>query len=257
MEQAAGKLVGRVEKKTYSGVVLEREFMTIRPKVMGKKSAEVTLRFPSAADRAEHRRRMSERNFIRLVNENFTPASYKVTLTFDRENEVYEYEDCFRLVSNYIKRLKNKYPHLRIVYTAGRGKSTKRIHVHMITDGVPEHAITSKWVYGKVVEVEHLRPHNFYDGVDCGADYTALAEYMFAHWEPEQGTHRYRRSGKMRKVKADGYYPCRRTYTEEHPPKAPKGYKLVGYHQTKYGYQCFKYVIDRNLAADRKEKRKC
>lgn len=252
-------LIGKVKKRTFSGVVCEQEvFYHIYPlKSLPDKTAEPRLRFQSAEERAAHRTAMSRKKFVQLVNTNFTPKSYYVTLTFDKENEVHEFDEAWQLLNNYKRRIKDKYPTVKMIYVIGRGKNTNRIHSHLLIDGVPKEVIAEKWGYGKVVDIQNLRVHNFYDGVDHGQDYTALAEYMFSHWTPEQGRHRYRRTRNLKLPEVEDYTEVKRNYSEEHPPKAPKGYKLVDVRITKYGYMYFKYVADTSLLPDRSGRRRC
>ena len=75
----------------------------------------------------------------------------------------------------------------------GRGKGTHRIHFHMVSEGIPEEQIRKLWGMGEIVRIEHLREHNYYSGIDHGQDYTGLANYLFGHWTPEQGGHRWKR----------------------------------------------------------------
>ena len=109
----------------------------------------------------------------------------------------------------------------------GRGKSTHRIHFHMVSEGVPQELISKLWKYGEVKRISRLRAHNYYNGIDHGQDYTGLANYLFDHLrEPEKG--------KPAEV--------RREYSPRRPPRTPKGYILVESKSTKYGYLYFKYV---------------
>lgn len=42
---------------------------------------------------------------------------------------------------NFIRRLQYAYPDVRIMAYLGRGKATQRIHMHMVSEGVPEEYI--------------------------------------------------------------------------------------------------------------------
>lgn len=68
----------------------------------------------------------------------------------------------------------------------------------MISDGIPEETISGKWNDGSVIHIRHLREHNYYNGVDYGQDYTGLADYLFNHWTPEQGGHRWKATRNLR-----------------------------------------------------------
>ena len=112
----------------------------------------------------------------RLVNENFSPLSLYSTLTFDDDSEVHTFSEARRIRDNYFRRLQRACPDAKIIIYMGRGKSTNRIHFHMISDGIPEETISGKWNDGSVIHIRHLREHNYYNGVDYGQDYTGLAD---------------------------------------------------------------------------------
>ena len=126
----------------------------------------------------------------------------------------------------------------------GRGKHTQRIHFHMISDGIPESLIREQWGLGDVLRIEHLREHNYYNGVDYGRDYTGLANYLFDHWTPEQGGHRWKQTRNLKKPERETPTITRREYTVNKPPRAPKGYVLVEARVTQFGYLYFKYVVE-------------
>ena len=236
------KLTGRIKKRIFAGVVCEQEVYTVSPSCKKACSSEPRLRFNNEAERAAHREGISRRKHTRIINANFRPGDLYITLTFDRENECHSYAECWLLLKRYISRIRRKYPHAKLAYYCGRGENTNRYHVHMLAAGVPEGAITSKWGYGEVKDTDKLWAHVMYDGVDHGPDYTGLANYLFDHWEPEQGPHRYHHTRNLVMPQEEDYTPCMRIYSEANPPKAPKGYKLVDVHTTKYGYINFKYV---------------
>lgn len=237
---------GIVEKDTYAGVVLEREFYVTAPRViLPDKTAEITPRFQSEEQRLAHKEAMSRKKHTRIINANFRPGDLYLTLTFDRKNECHSYEECWLLLRRYIKRLRRKYPNGKIAYYCGRGENTNRYHVHILAAGIPETFLIMKWGYGEVKDVKKLWARCMYDGVDHGADYQGLANYLFDHWEPEQGPHRYHHTRNLTMPEAE-YKVCRRKYSAEHPPAAPKGYKIVeGMTEvTRYGYMRFYYVLE-------------
>ena len=114
----------------------------------------------------------------------------------------------------------------------------------MVTNGITEEQIREKWKAGTVLRIEHLREHNYYTGVDHGQDYTGLANYLFDHWTPEQGGHRWKQTRNARKPERETPTVAKRIYTESKPPRPPKGYILVETKSTKYGYLYFKYVLE-------------
>ena len=152
------------------------------------------------------------------------------------------FEDAKRIRDNFVRRLKRAAPEARIMVYMGRGKATHRIHLHMLSEGVPEELIRRQWYLGSVVRIEHLKEHNYYDGVDHGQDYTGLANYLFDHWTAEQGGHRWKPTKNLKQPERENPKEIKRQYTEQKPPRAPKGYVLVESKATGYGYLYFKYV---------------
>lgn len=124
----------------------------------------------------------------------------------------------------------------------GRGRNTHRYHIHIVSQGIPEEVIIAKWGFGKIQRIEHLRKNNRYNGKDYGQDYTGLANYLFDHWEPEQGKHRWKQTKNARQPEKETAKPVKRVYSESKPPKPPKGYVLMETRSNKYGYLYFKYV---------------
>jgi len=240
----------RVKRRTFAGCVCEQEVYSTSTK--NYKSSEPKPRFASEEERQAHKDAISRRRHARLVNENFSPSSLYSTLTFDMDIEVHDYKEGKKLRDLFVRRLKRKYPDAVIFVYMGRGKHTNRFHLHMLSDGVPQDYIEKQWIYGNVNRIEHLRLHNFYDGVDHGQDYTALANYLFEHWEPAQGKHRWKQTRNARQPEREQAKACVRVYTEHRPPRAPKGYKLVETRATKYGYLYFKYVADISQKREKK-----
>lgn len=202
-------------------------------------------RFKDEEERERHRAEISRRSFVRLVNANMEPGDLKVTLTFNNEWEVHTFEDARRIRYNYIRTLIRKYPDAVIFAVMGRGRGTARIHFHFLIKGIPEEFVAKKWKYGKIIEIAPLRTHCWYDGVDHGADYTGIANYMFGHWTPEQGGHRWFQTKNVKQPEKETPTEVRVTggYTEKRPPVAPKGFKLVSVKATPYGCIYFKYVL--------------
>lgn len=174
----------RVKRRIFSGAVCEQEVFNISDRLTDIKKAEPRPRFKTEEEREQHRIGISRRKHARLVNENFSPRSLYSTLTLDNENEVHTFKEAKRIRDLFVRRLKYAFPDAVIFIYLGRGKNTNRIHAHMLSDGVPEEAIKKQWIYGSIVRIDHLREHNYYDGVDHGQDYTGLANYLFDHWTP-------------------------------------------------------------------------
>ena len=237
-----GKAV-RVRQRTYSGAVVEDKIWHWHPGGRDiSKAKPPKPRFQNDEERKQHSLLISKRKFARLINTNFSPKSLYSTLTFDNESEVHTFEEARQIRENFIRRLLYKYPNAVIVLVMGRGKHTNRIHFHMLSNDIPEEYIRKQWKYGKVVEIEHLREHNWYDGVDHGQDYTGLANYLFGHWTEEQGGHRWRMTKTARQPEAEKPEEIKREYSEKKPPKPPRGYMLVECQGNRYGYLYFKYI---------------
>jgi hypothetical protein len=162
----------------------------------------------------------------------------------DNESEVHTFKEARRIRDNFVRCLKYHEPDAKIIIYMGRGKHTHRIHFHMVSEGVSEELIRKKWKFGDVLRIEHLREHNYYNGIDCGQDYTGLANYLFDHWTEEQGGHRWKQTNNLRKPEREPAEVIKREYSEQKPPRAPKGYKLVESKATKWGYLYFRYVLE-------------
>lgn len=232
----------RAKRRIFSGSVCEQEVYTVPDRTRSIKKAEPRPRFSCKEEYDEFKRQIARRNFARKVNATFSPRSLYVTLTLDRENEAHTYDEIDEIINPFWRRLRRLNPNMQAVLVKGRGKSTSRFHVHMVINGITEEQIREKWNVGKVARIEHLREHNYYNGVDHGQDYTGLANYLFDHWTPEQGAHHYKGTKNLCEPEREAATEAKRAYSESKPPRPPKGYKLVEAKTTRYGYMCFKYV---------------
>lgn len=233
----------RIKRRTFSGVVCEQEVFNISDRTKNIKAAEPRERFKNEEERLQHRLMMSKRHHARIINENFSPKSLYSTLTIDNDHEVHTFMEARRIRDLFVRRLKHSKPDAKITIYMGRGKSTNRIHIHMLSDGLSEEDIKQKWQAGSIVRIENMREHNFYDGVDYGQDYTGLANYLFDHWTQEQGGHRWKQTKNMDQPERETPTVAKRNYSQKKPPQAPKGYILVESRMTNYGYYYFKYVM--------------
>lgn len=241
LKKKEGECMKRVKKRTFSGAVLEQEIYSISDGAPAK-TAKPRLRFKSEEERAAHRDGISRRHHARIINENYSPSSIYGTLTFSNDEEIHTFDEARIIRKNFLRRLRYKYPKAKINIYMGRGKHTHRIHFHFISDGIPEDYIKEQWIYGDIIHTVHLREHNFYNGEDCGRDYTGLANYLFDHWTSEQGGKRWTQTRTVKSPKSETPQEIRRTYSEKNPPRTPKGYKLTDVKETKFGYLYFKYV---------------
>ncbi len=233
----------RVKRRIFSGSICEQMVYNIGDRVRDVGAAQPRRpRFASEEERAAHREGISRRRHIRTFNATFSPASLYSTLTFSDEEEVHTFAEARRLRDNFVRRLRYVCPESRLRLYMGRGRHTSRIHMHMVSDGIPEEIIRSRWIYGRVERVEHLREHNWQDGQDLGQDYTGLANYLFDHWTPEQGGHHWKQAGRFNQPEEEPAREIVREYSIERPPAAPKGYRFLEASATRYGYLYFKYV---------------
>ena len=202
-------------------------------------------RFENEAAYQKFKTDISRRNHLRQFHANFSPSSIYSTLTFDNDYEVHTFPEAKQVARNFIKSLKRAYPDAVIFLYMGRGKSTQRIHFHMVSEGIPKEFISQKWKYGSVKRFENLREHCWYEGEDHGQDYTALANYLFDHWTEEVGGHRWIKTKNAKKPDREPATEVHVTggYSKKRPPVAPKGYKLVQIESTNYGCYYFKYVV--------------
>ena len=240
----------RMKRVTVSGAVLEQEIFNVAPNTKNLRGAAPK---PAAErteqEKAEYNRKQSLKRCIRTINATFEPFGSKAfytTHTFDDAHLPKDYSGVRRVRDNYIKRLQYEFPDAVIVAFMGRGRRTKRFHLHCIIAGVDEKTIREKWKHGKVMRIEPLREHNYYNGIDHGRDYTALATYLHGHWKEEQGKgKRWRQTKNVKQVERKRPTMPKRRYSLDKPPITPKGYMLVEKRESNHylgGYLCFKYV---------------
>lgn len=229
--------------RVFAGVICEQYVYPVSDRCKDPARAKMRQRFPDEVARAKHRDEIARRRHARTFNATFGPSSLYSTLTCDDEHELHSFTDAKAVLNRYVRRLRYKHPQAVIFAYMGRGKSTERIHFHLVTEGVPMEDIAGKWELGTVTRIKRLREHNYYDGVDHGRDYTGLANYLFNHWTPEQGGHRCKMCGQYVRPEREAAVEVKRTYTEERAPRPPKGYMLVESRSTPYGYLYYKYVL--------------
>ena len=233
-------------RDTLSGVVLEIEQYTISDNVVNIKKSKPKVHTRTPEEKIIHNDKKSERQFIRNVNTNFNSFAYYVTLTYADEYLPDNYNDAQKQLRLYNRRLKYRCPKAKIIAVTGYGSRSKRLHHHLIILGANEDDIKSKWINGKLVRAERLRAHNYYNGIDQGEDYTGLAIYLHEH---TKGTsHVGKRWIQTKNLEQPDEKPAReikKPYSEDKPPKAPKGYMLVAITSYPYfvnSYIKFKYV---------------
>lgn len=250
----------RVKRRIWSGMVLEQEVYTVSERTDEKPvDAKPRLRFRDEAQRTAHREGIARREHARAFNANFSETSLYSTLTFDDAHELMDFAEAKRIRENYIRRLKRRYPDAVIFAYLGRGKTTYRIHMHMVSEGIPADIIAQLWPYGDIRRVEKLRESSRNQaGEDIGRDYTGLANYLFNHWTPEQGGHHYYKTRNAKACEKEDAAECRTSYSSAKPPRvpaAPEGYewKLTDSYCTDYGYLWWKWSLVRVKRARKRE----
>lgn len=237
-----------VKRKIFSGPIIEQLVYNIPDGTTNIEDYDpdkkLRKRFRDEEERAAFLKEISRRVHFRNFMANFSPTSLYSTLTFNDDFEVHTFREAKRIRQNFRRVLQYACPDAVFFIYIGRGKSTNRIHFHMVSQGLPEELIARKWKYGRIKRIENLREHNYYDGVDHGQDYSGLANYLFEHWTPEVGGHRWFQTKNAKKPeKQPAKKVSERTkYAPGRPPRAPKGYTLVETRSTKYGYYYFKYI---------------
>lgn len=233
----------QVRRKIYSGAVLEQIVYTVSDRAGAAKTPR--LRFHTQEERDAHKLGISRRRFARLLNANCDSSWYYGTLTCDVDHELHDFTEARRAAANFRRRLQRAYPGVRLFLVMGKGRVAHRIHFHIVSD-CPKPTVCASWTLGKVERYDPLRAHNFYgegrDRRDYGQDYTGLANYLFDHWTPEQGGHRWIQTRNMTQPDAEEAHEVHVRYHARRAPAAPKGYALTEVTATRYGYYHYKYV---------------
>lgn len=233
-------MIKRMKKRTFAGSLCQQ---VVWNSGRGPSIRPQRIRFKSEEERAEHSRQIARRKHKLKINNSFTTAGYWCTFTFSKENEVHTWDEARRERNNFRRRLTYKRPDAKVSLYMGRGKSTHRIHFHAFIEGLTEEEIRAAWKLGECVSISHLRAHNrSADGRDLGAVFTAVANYAFDHWTAEQGGHYYSCTDNVQLPEEEEPTECKREYSPEHPPRAPKGYIYIGGYSTPYGYLLFEYI---------------
>jgi hypothetical protein len=233
----------RVKRSVFAGAVCEQIVYTVADNTVNLKKSKPKPRFKSDEERERHNEDIARRHHNQMFNNTFRAiSSLYSTLTFSDEYEVHTFKEARKIRDAYIRRLRRRFPDAKLMVYMGRGKGTERIHFHMVSDGIPEEFIKEKWTWGGTGRIIPLREHNRYNGEDYGADFTGLANYLFNHWKPEQGGHRYYKTRNVEAPKKERVNLIIRDYSIKKPPRAPKGYKLVERESNEFGYLYFKYV---------------
>lgn len=229
---------------THAGAVVEIEFYSVPENARGEAVKPNPRNVRTPEQKEKYNNYKSEKQAIRLINANFTAAGYYVTLSYDAEHLPKSYDAAEKNARLFLNRLKYKFPNTKIICFTAAGDVSGRFHHHLIIEGVPESYILKKWSGGKIVKIERLRAHNYYNGMDCGEDFTALAKYLHRQVPGRKGRKRWTETG-LTQPKQEKTKSALLAYTAKKPPKAPSGYRLVEVRDCEYfasSYICFKFA---------------
>ena len=140
-------------------------------------------------------------------------------------------------------------------------------NIYLIISGISESDIIGKWNDGNIIRAEKLRESNYYNGIDCGEDFTALAIYLHSHTPDNVKGRRWRQTKTIQQPIEEKPTEIKRVYSESKPPKAPEGFMYIpqAFQTNEYygsGYMRFKYVritepkLDINIFKNRAENKK-
>lgn len=250
-KKEAGNVSRTMKRRIFCGAICEQIVYQVPDRVRNTKEydpekAVKKERFADEAAYEKFKTEISRRNHYRSFMANYGPDSIFSTLTFDAENEINDFTEARQVRSNFRRALERACPEARFRIYMGRGKTTHRIHFHMVSKGIPLEVIREKWKYGDVKKPVYLRKRcKSKDGKDLGQDYSALANYLFDHWTKEVGGHRYfatKNEQKPEKEDPTEVHIKGKCYSENKPPKAPKGYRMTICEANQYGFQYFRYA---------------
>lgn len=238
-----------VKARSFAGPVCHQDVWLQRESGFDPKTAKPPRqRFKTDGERKEYLRRVAMRHHADLVNANFAGnrSAYYCTFTFNDENELFNFDDARKVRDIFWRSLRKINPLMRALLYMGRGKSTHRIHFHMLVDGISEEELRREWKWGEVVAISKIRMKNRLDGRDVGKDLTGLANYLFSHWkEDEQGKgKRYKATRGLRQPERERATLCKRRYSENKPPMPPHGFRYIGCETNCWGFIRFNYVAE-------------
>ena len=225
----------RVSKREIkSGAVLEIDYFPVSNNVKTLTNAKPKERFANAEERNAHNVGIQRRANSRLVNANFTPKSFKVELTLDDSHNVQTLDEAKKIIKNYVRNIRRKYPDSKVMAYIGHHGQKARYHFHLLIDGIPPDVFLSKWFFGMIKKSENLWSHT--------QDYTAVAEYFFNQGVCSgKGASRCHKSGNFIKPEYIRTREVKQAPRINKPPHR-EGYVHVYTYSNGLGYIYFKYV---------------
>lgn len=242
-----------MKRRIYCGAICEQIVYKVPDRVKATKVYEPEKgvkkeRFRSDEEYKKFKESISRRKHWQSFQANYGPEAIFSTLTFDVKNEVTDFAEARNVRNNFRRALERACPEAHFRIYMGRGRTTHRIHFHMVSSGIPVEVIRAKWKYGEVKRPVNLRKRcKDKQGRDIGQDYSALANYLFDHWTEEQGGHRWFATKNERQPERENATEVKvhGGYGDNRPPIAPKGYHLTMVFKNEYGYQYFRYAADK------------
>ena len=118
----------------------------------------------------------------------------------------------------------------------------------MVSNGLTEEQIREKWDGGTIIRIEHLREHNYYNGVDHGRDYTGLANYLFRPLDTGERTrHHYKGTRNLCQPEKEAATEAKQEYSRA-SRRERRRLQACRSKTNRYGYMCFKYVRNEDAA---------
>lgn len=188
--------------------------------------------------------RIAEKRLARILNANFYPGDWHVTLTYAA---VPSPAEAKKMLDNFLRRMRREYRKLgkEMKFVAVTEYENHRIHHHIVMNYINGGTIASQWQEGRVR----------FTGLDKTRNYTALANYLI-----KETRKTFRKADNMTKCR----YRCSRNMAkpivvkqEVHvgkawdEPKAIKGYTLVEESIRRFEnpcthFPCLEYVMVAN-----------
>lgn len=141
--------------------------------------------------------RNSRKQFIRLINSNFTKDDYIMHLTYSNENLPPSIEDAEREVYKLIRKInyrrkKKKLQNAKYIYVTEYDPQKKiRVHHHLIIEGgIDRKVMKDLWTNGTRIKVEELEPDEY--------ELSGLANYLS---KDPKGKKRWKSSKGLKKPK--------------------------------------------------------
>lgn len=184
------------EKKIYSGELMEVEIYPIYPS-----GREMPGRKDKSKDSSKAQKNLNDKNarknFVRLVNANFTQEDIAVHGTYRDDEMPCTEKEVRRDITNYIRRIKNRrkrhgLPSMKYIYVieckVSKRTGILRWHFHMIMSAIDRDIAERLWRKGDWVNSKRLQPNDF--------GFEALARYMV---KDPQGSRRWSGSKNLKK----------------------------------------------------------